>query len=270
MKKMFFILSTFIFVGVGIYYYNLYLTQTHIKQDVQEIYKGINTTKQNIDLKQLETLPQPVKEYFTNVLSSNVKKIETATIKYKGSFTPSLQDEPMMIDGIGYYSMTKPAFIWQGRIKMMNIMETFKNNLGSTNIEFLDVYSVVDRVGEYNNKAQFLRWIVESVYYPTNLLPSNYITWESIDENSAKLITNYNNGSHTILVEFKDGFISKMSTNRFYGNGAYKQWIVTMDDYKPFDKVSIPRNVKMYWKLEEGLHEYLNMYVTKVDYNKLP
>jgi hypothetical protein len=270
MKKMFFILSAFMFISVGLYYYNIYLNQMEIKDEVSKLYKTTDNNFKDIDLTSFQNLPTPVENYFKTVLTEKSKSIQFTTYKYKGSFIPSLEDDPMMIDGIGYYNIKNPSFIWQGRIKMMNIVEQYKKNIGSTKIELLDIFSVVDRIDKENNKAQYLRWIVESVLYPTNLLPSQYIKWEAIDDNHAKLITNFNNINHEIIVTFKNGYIEQLSTNRFYGENAFKQWSVNVDNYKQHSIYKVPTHITMSWKLDNQHHTYLDYYITKIDFNTLP
>jgi len=45
--------------------------------------------------------------------------------------------------------------------------------------------------GKFINQGELLRWLGESVWFPTNLLPSDNIKWESIDDKSAKLLFSY-------------------------------------------------------------------------------
>jgi hypothetical protein len=270
MKKLFFVLSAFMFISVGLYYYNIYLTQQDIKTEVNKIYKSVNTQNDLIDLNSTKTLPFLVSNYLQNVISSDSNKIQFVTYNYRGNFIPSMEDEPMMIDGKAYYNITTPSFIWQGRIKTMNILEKFIHNKGSTKIEFLDLIAVVDRDGNENNKAQYLRWLIESVLYPTNLLLNDNLRWESIDKTHAKLITRFNNIEHTITVKFENGLIKQLTTNRFYGEDSFKQWIVEVDDYKIVDSYKIPTRIKMSWKIDHLKHTYLDYFITKIDYNKAP
>jgi hypothetical protein len=166
--------------------------------------------------------------------------------------------------------MVEPSFIWQGRIKTMNIIERYQNNVGSAKVEFLDLIPIVENYGNENNKAQFLRFIVDSVMMPTNFLPSETIQWEAYDNLHAKLIVKHNDILHTLFVEFKDGYINTITTKRLYGNNDYKIWIIEVGEYKNFDGYKIPSKVKMSWQLDQGIHTYLNLVVTRVNYNKKP
>lgn len=175
-----------------------------------------------------------------------------------------------MIDAVGYYNSVVPSFIWQGRIKTMNILERYQNNVGSTKIEFLDIIPLVENSGDKNNKAQFLRFIADSIMIPTNLLPSDMVQWEAHDDTHAKLIVKYNDILHTLFVEFKDGYINKITTKRLYGTNEYKTWIIEVAEYKNFEGYTIPSKVKMSWQLDQGLHTYLNLVVARAQFNKLP
>ncbi|WP_409013392.1 DUF6544 family protein [Dyadobacter sp. CY351] len=47
-----------------------------------------------------------------------------------------------------------------------------------------------------------MRWLGESVCFPTNLLPSQHLRWLPIDDKSAKLEFAYNNLSVSFTVIF--------------------------------------------------------------------
>lgn len=63
---------------------------------------------------------------------------------------------------------------------------------------------VVDAQGKNYNYGELFRWLSESGWFPTNLLPSNYLYWTAIDERNAKLSFQYNNLELFFVVSFKD------------------------------------------------------------------
>ena len=59
-------------------------------------------------------------------------------------------------------------------------------------VSLLSIFNVVDGKGATFNQGELLRWLGESVLYPTNLLPSERLQWLAIDSKTAKLTFSYN------------------------------------------------------------------------------
>ena len=81
--------------------------------------------------------------------------------------------------------------------------------------------------GEKYHQGELLRWLAESVWFPTNLLPSEKLRWSSIDDSSAKLAFNYNGLALFYLVRFNDkGAIIEMETKRYMDEKRLETWII--------------------------------------------
>ena len=53
------------------------------------------------------------------------------------------------------------------------------------------LFNVVDAKGEQYNQGELLRWLGESLLYPTNLLPNERLQLFAIDAHTAKLHYQY-------------------------------------------------------------------------------
>ncbi|MBC7567446.1 MAG: hypothetical protein H7223_10845, partial [Pedobacter sp.] len=97
----------------------------------------------------------------------------------------------------------------------------------------LSLFKVVNGKGEKYNQGELLRWLSESVWFPTNLLPSENLQWIPIDSLSAKLIFNYKGLSLFFKVNFNNlGEIIQMETKRYMDEENLETWVVKCGNYK--------------------------------------
>ncbi len=77
-------------------------------------------------------------------------------------------------------------------------------NAGRLVVSIFALINIIDATGETYNKGELLRWLSESVWFSTNLLPSQHLHWIAIDNKTAKLSFNYNNFRLYFIVLFND------------------------------------------------------------------
>lgn len=71
-------------------------------------------------------------------------------------------------------------------------------------VSLFSIYNVADAKGEQYNQGELLRWLGESILYPTNLLPGERLQWFEIDLQTAKLTFNYNGLTLFFIITFND------------------------------------------------------------------
>ncbi len=94
-------------------------------------------------------------------------------------------------------------------------------------VSLLSLFNVVNAKGEQYDQGELLRWLGESILYPTNLLPNDRLKWLPIDTKSARLNYDYNNLSLFFKVTFKEtGEITEMETERYMDEKNLETWII--------------------------------------------
>jgi len=122
--------------------------------------------------------------------------------------------------------------------------------------------------GKFINQGELLRWLGESVWFPTNLLPSDNIIWESIDDKSAKLLCSYKEMELVYIITFnKENEIIKLETNRYMNKNTIKPWIGECSNYQEVNGIKIPFNIKATWKLDDRDYNYVDFNIKKIEYN---
>jgi hypothetical protein len=208
---------------------------------VRQVLSGSGPSKKIFTGKDLAGLPEPVQRYFRNVLKENQPYIGTARLKHEGQFKTGLDKAWIPIKGEQYFATVKPAYIWKGKTFLFTARDMYIADKGQLTVSLFSLVNIVNADGDSYNEGELQRWLAESVWFPTNLLPSERLKWLPVDENNAKLLFNYLGLSLDFLVNFNDtGEITQMITKRYMNEGKKETWIVKMKDYKVLNGIRVP------------------------------
>jgi hypothetical protein len=239
------------------------------KNQIKVLYQNaLNVSDKIYTINQLKGLPEPVQRYFNYVLKDGTPYISLVRLKHKGVFKTNPKKEFLTITGEQYFSVQRPQFIWKGTTLIFTARDSFIAGKGNLKVSLFNVFTVVDAGGSEINEGELQRWLAESVWFPTNLLPSKNITWRAIDENSAKLSFRYKEISFDFIVVFNAmGEIVTMETLRFMTDKKREPWLCKVTNYKEINKIKIPVSAEAIWKLKEGDYSYAKFEVIEIKYN---
>lgn len=227
------------------------------------------TNSKTFNSKQIESLPEPVKRYFKYAIPEGKKYISYLRLKHHGSFKTGVGKDWVNIEGEQYFTAQPPGFVWIGKTKKFKAIDLYIENTGNLSVYLLGFLRVINQTGKTVDQAELLRWMGESVWMPTNLLPDAQKEWTAIDENSAKLTFTHNGQSVYYIVYFnKAGQITKMETKRYMEEGRLEKWEGRLSNYTEREGVKIPQTIEASWLLKEGKHTYARFHVDTFEYNK--
>lgn len=217
---------------------------------------------------QLEGLPQPVQKYFRYSLKDNQPYISYLRLKHGGEFKTAPNNDWMDISGEQYFTTQKPGFVWIGKTMMFNAHDSFIDGNGNLSVYLLGFIRIAKSSGEKTNQAELLRWLGESVWLPTNLLPNDNKKWTAIDKNTAKLSFTYKGIETYYIVSFNDkGQITQLKTQRYYGDKQLTPWLGEVSQYKKVNGMMIPAKIEGSWLLDNGKYTYARFNVTKFEFD---
>lgn len=229
-----------------------------------------NISNKIYSIKQLDTLPEPVQRYFNYVLKDGQPYISTVKLTHNGFFKTDLKKDFIKISDVQYFSASKPQFIWKGTTTMFTARDLFIDDNGGLMVTLLNVFNVVNAKGSNYDEGELQRWLAESVWFPTNLLPSEYVKWSAIDDNSAKLSFHYKAVAFDFIIQFNTiGEITEIQGERFMTVDKKESWVCKMANYKEVNNVKIPFSDQAIWRLKEGDQVYAKFEVQKIEYNIL-
>lgn len=218
---------------------------------------------------QLEGLPEPVQRYFNRVLKKGQPYISYAGIKHRGQFKTGPDKGWTNIRGEQYATTTKPGFIWKGTTSLFVARDLYIADKGRLIVTLLYIFRVADGKGAKYNEGELLRWLGESVLYPTNLLPAERLQWSPIDENTARLTFRYREHALSFKITFNDSAeITEMETKRYMGERGLETWVIKISRYREMNNVRIPTLFEAIWRLEKGDFSYAKFKITEVLYNR--
>lgn len=239
------------------------------KQVKQLFAESKSISEQRFQKNQLDSLPEPVQRYFNHILKDGQPYISYARIKHQGQFKTNLDKGWANITGEQYATTEKPGFIWKGNTAMFVARDMYTSNKGRLVVSLFSLINVVNAQGEQYDQGELLRWLGESVLYPTNLLPSERLHWFPIDSQTAKLTYNYKDLSLFFKITFNEiGEITEMETKRFMDEKNLETWIIKATNYKELNNVFIPTAFDVMWRLEKGDFSYAKFIITEIEYNK--
>ena len=217
----------------------------------------------------LVNLPEPVQRYFKHTLKEGQCYISCARIKHEGRFKTGPYKDWINIKGEQYATTGKPGFIWKGTTSMFTARDMYISDKGRLVVALFYLYNIVDANGERYDQGELLRWLGESILYPTNLLPDERLKWFEIDSNSAKMTFEYKRLSLFFVVTFNQmGEIIQLETKRYMDEKNLETWIIKAANYKEINNVFIPTAFDVLWRLDNGDFSYANFNITEVEYDK--
>lgn len=222
------------------------------------------------NLRQLDGLPEPVRRYFKHVLKNGQAYINQVSLTHNGQFKMGLDKAWLDIEGEQYFTTAKPGFIWKGTTRMFTAFDSYINDTGRLVAWALSCIKVADSKGESFNEGELQRWLAESVWFPTNLLPNQWLSWSAMDDQTAKLSFSYKDLSFSFIVLFNEiGEIVQMETERFMTVGKRETWFCQFSEYHTRDGMVIPIRGEVSWLLEKGDFCYAKFRVKTIKYDWL-
>lgn len=217
---------------------------------------------------QITGLPKPVQRYFRNVLTDGQPYISTIYLKHDGQFKTALDKEWINIEGEQHFTTEEPGFFWNGKTALFTVQDMYIAGKGHIRVSLLNLFKVLDGEGPEYDQGELLRWLGESVWFPTNLLPSSRLHWTPIDDNSAKLSFSYNDQILSYKVSFNEnGEIAQLETSRNMSEETLEPWIGRLSKYEEVNGIKIPMEIEALWRLPDGEHSYARFNVKKIHYN---
>lgn len=216
----------------------------------------------------LDGLPEPVQRYFKHVLNEGQPYISYVRLTHNGQFKSDAKKDWMNIEGEQYFTTHKPGFIWKGTTALFTARDMYLSDQGRLVVSLFSLFKIAGGQGEKYDHGELLRWLGESVWFPTNLLPNEDLQWKAIDDRTAELTFNYKGYSLSYQVAFNhSGEIMELQTRRYMGDGNLETWIGKVSNYKEINGIVVPTTIEAIYRLKEGDYPYARFHVTKIEYN---
>ena len=225
---------------------------------------------------ELEGLPAPVQRYFRAALTDGQRMIAAVSIQHAGTFNMSETDEDWKPFTSNQRVITRrPGFDWEARIAMAPgldalVHDSYIGGEGILHASLFGLFSIVNMRGTPEvAQGELMRFLAESAWYPTALLPGQGARWEAVDDSSARVTIEDGGLSLTMLFRFgTDGLITSALAEdrmRTVGNVVVPtEWEGRWSSYERRDGMLVPIVGEVAWVLPEGRKPYWRGSITGI------
>jgi len=244
--------------------------KNRLNNDVEKLFEQSGSlTEKTFRYDQLEGLPKPVQRYFRHVLPEGQPYISYVRLKHNGWFKTGKDKKAMDIKGKQYFTAEQPGFIWEGKTSMFTARDMYLDGKGSLTVHLFSLIRIAHEKGPRIDQGELLRWLGESVWFPTNLLPNEHLKWLPINDHQARLNFKYQDLSVYYIVTFNEANeIEKMETERYMGDEGLMPWVGRVSEYQEVEGVKVPSVIEASWMLEDGKYTYGRFRVKQMQYDK--
>jgi len=222
-------------------------------------------------------LPEPVKRYFRFASPEKCSKVHFISTKFEGLFCLKKTGRWVPITGDDYYAVNSPGFVWSAKIKIhplfwLAIKDSYLQSKGKVLAKAYSLFTVASAEGPGIDQGALSRWLGSAVLFPEALLPSANLSWEYIDESSAKLRLFYEGIKIDAVVYFgKRGEIVRLVTDRFCSEThSFEKWSAYYKTYADYNGRKIPTEVGAIWHFHDANFNYARFRFTAIDFDKKP
>jgi len=224
----------------------------------------------------IATLPPPVQRYFRAVLTDGQPMIAAVHLAHEGVFNSSTDQVRWSAFTSTQLVITqRPGFDWDARIHMapgvaVRVHDAYAGGEGMLHAAVSGLVTVADMRGSSQMaQGELLRFLAEATWYPTRLLPGNGMSWDAIDDSTAR--ATLRDGDVDASLEFHfdaQGFVREVSTparDRTVGDRLVPTpWRGRFWNYVLRNGVRIPLDGEVEWVLSDGTFPYWRGHITSI------
>lgn len=233
-----------------------------------------------VDFRELDGLPVPVQAYFRTVLEDGQPMLATAALQHRGTF--NLRGTP---DGWQPFSsdqrvvLRRPGFDWDARINMAPGVTVFVHDAyvageGLLQAAVFGLVTVAELRGTTEvAEGELYRFLAESAWYPTALLPSQGAEWRTVDERQADVTLRDGAVAVTLRITFGDDGLIAMVRAEQRGRQVGDTFVPTpwqgrFRNYAVRDGVRVPLDGEVAWVVDGTEQPYWRGHVEAIAFER--
>lgn len=240
------------------------------------IYRIPERLPTKVQFKDFEKLPGPVSKYLRFALKEGQPIIDAVRLTQSGDFLAGVWS-PFRAEQ--YFSINPPAFVWDASIRIagfipVRVRDTYQQGKGSMLAKIFGIFRLLnqDRAVEINIAA-LQRYLAESPWFPTSLLPSDRLVWTELDANRA--LAKLTDCGIEVSLEFefneRGEIVSVFTPERYrYADGEFvlTAWAGYFRKYREVDGMQVPMEAQVEWIFPDGhCFSYFKGNITEIEFN---
>lgn len=213
-------------------------------------------------------LPEPVEHYLKTALPDHLPVIKTVRLRHEGFFRTGLDKKWEKIKGEQYFSGLRPGFVWKGATGLFIAIDSYIAGKGNLSVWLFSMIRIINKYGKDIDDAEIIRWLAESALVPSNLLPSERLTWEAVDAKTAKLTYVVGDRLLSLLMHFNmHNEITEVETERYFNDKSMQRWKGRFRNYKKIEGFRVPTELEAIWIINGIEKPYARFRITEINFN---
>jgi len=221
----------------------------------------------------LADLPDPVQRYLDATLTEGQPRARTARVEQHGEIR--LGESWKSFTATQHFAVDPPGFVWDATVEFapflpVRVVDAYADGEGSLRAKLLSALTVSAAAPSPEvNESELIRYLGESAWIPTALLPGAGVEWEAIDDESARATLEDGETTASLVFHFQDEEVSRVHTEARYRqeDDDVAPWTGYFDAYEEFDGVRVPTEAEVEWNLPDGDQPYWRGEVETVTYD---
>jgi hypothetical protein len=224
-------------------------------------------------------LPEPVARYLRAVLRDRTVLPWHTLVRQEGTFrADTARSEGWAFEAEQHYDSRPAGFVWDARMRMapgldVFVRDAFVGGEGSMLGRVAGIFPVTEAHGAGDVAvASLQRWLAETVWFPTALLPGQSVAWTAIDDSTARATATSGGVSASLDFHFgEDSLVAWVGTEsraRTVGGAAVATpWRGDWKVWRWHEGMRIPTSGEVQWQLPSGPFTYWRGSVVDVRYH---
>lgn len=238
----------------------------------------VPTAPARIEAAEIATLPAPVQRYLSAVLKTGAPFVAALQVEQRGSFNLSEQGEQWRPFTATHRVVTRrPGFVWDARVSMMpglavHVHDAYVAGEGLLRPAVAGLFTLMELRGSGEVAlGELMRYLAEACWYPSALLPSQGVSWEAVDEASARATLVDGHQRASLLFRFDaEGLIESVYSpgrgRTVGGQVVTTPWEGRWSNYQTHEGMRVPMGGEVAWLIDGRRQTYWRGSVTSLHY----
>jgi len=215
----------------------------------------------------LADLPAPVRRYFQTVLRPGQPLIRTLRLRQHGLFRLENKPQWKPFEAAQLVTTVPPAFNWNARIHLapgmtVHVRDAYQRGRGYLVAALWGLIRVAQAPDTAETaQGELLRFLAESPWYPTALLPGPGLAWTAVDDHRATVRLTDGDVAVALEITFdSEGLIASVFSptrpRSVAGAAVPTPWRGTFSHYERRNDMLVPTRAEVAWLPPEGPMPY--------------
>lgn len=234
----------------------------------------------HFDAAELATVPPVVRQYLSLALQENQPVVRGLRLEQTGTLKRNpTQGQWDAFTAAQWVATSSPGYVWDATLPLymgvaVRVRNAYVAGVGSMQPAAMGLFKLAGRKGTADiAHAELMRYLSESVWYPTALLPSQGVVWTDIDTHAAQ--ATLTDGLVTVSLRFEfnaAGLVERISSTErptLVGKVMVPSgWEVRLSQYQRHNGMQVPMEVEAAWLPAVGARQpYWRAKLTALDYD---